>query len=293
MANKIKKVIIPVAGLGTRFLPATKAQPKEMLPIIDKPVIQFLVEEVAEAGIHDVIFVTGRGKRAIEDHFDFAPELETALLSKNKSDVFDNVRAISKLARFSYVRQNEPKGDGDAILCTKHLIGEDESVGVLFGDDVFDGEISPLKQLIDIFAEVDSTVVALDLVPESEVSKYGVVKANKISENLYEIVDIVEKPKKEEAPSNMVICGKYIIKPEVLTILEKLKDSGEDGELRLSAALKEYLKTKKIYGTLIKGKRYDCGSKIGFLKATVDFALKHPEVKEDFKKYLQGVVKEM
>lgn len=289
--EKIQKVIIPVAGLGTRFLPATKAQPKEMLPIIDKPVIQFLVEEAVKSGGKDVIFVTGRGKRAIEDHFDFSPELESALLSNNKNDIFEEVRSISKLARFSYVRQNEPKGDGDAILCARHLVGKDEPVGVIFGDDVVDGGRPALKQIIEAFEKVGEIVVALDVVPKSEVSKFGVVKAKKISNNLYEISDIVEKPKPEDAPSNMVMAGKYIITPEVFLELENLKKLNGKDELRLSHALKNILKTKKIYGVKIDGVRYDCGSKIGFLKATVDFALKHSEVKAEFKKYLKERVK--
>lgn len=282
-----------MAGLGTRFLPATKAQPKEMLPIIDKPVIQFLVEEVAEAGLQNIIFVTGRGKRAIEDHFDFAPELENALLSNNKSDIYEKVRAISSLARFSYVRQKEPKGDGDAILCTRHLVGDNESVAVLFGDDVVDAPISPLKQIVSIFNKTQGSVVALDRVPKSEVSKFGVVKANLVGENLYEIVDIVEKPKAEEAPSDLVIAGKYIITPAVFAELENLKKSNQSGELRLSEALRNVVKKQKIYGTLIEGERYDCGSKLGFLKATVDFALKHEEVKDQFKEYLKGLIKKI
>jgi UTP--glucose-1-phosphate uridylyltransferase len=293
MQNMINKAIIPVAGLGTRFLPATKAQPKEMLPIIDKPVIQFLVEEVAEAGLQNIIFVTGRGKRAIEDHFDFAPELENALLSNNKSDIYEKVRAISSLARFSYVRQKEPKGDGDAILCTRHLVGDNESVAVLFGDDVVDAPISPLKQIVSIFNKTQGSVVALDRVPKSEVSKFGVVKANLVGENLYEIVDIVEKPKAEEAPSDLVIAGKYIITPAVFAELENLKKSNQSGELRLSEALRNVVKKQKIYGTLIEGERYDCGSKLGFLKATVDFALKHEEVKDQFKEYLKGLIKKI
>ncbi len=291
--NKIKKVIIPVAGLGTRFLPATKAQPKEMLPIIDKPVIQFLVEEAAAAGFTDVIFVTGRGKRAIEDHFDFAPEIESALLSNNKSETFEKVRAISKLARFSYVRQNEPKGDGDAILCARHLVAKDEAVGVLFGDDIVEGSISPLEQIASVFRKVNAPVIALDRVSKEEVSKFGVVKVKKVGENLYEIVDLVEKPNVQDAPSDIVVAGKYILTPEVFDELENLKEKSRGGELRLSEALKNILKEKKIYGTLIDGVRYDCGSKLGFLKATVDFALKHDEVKEDFKQYLLDVAKKI
>lgn len=289
----ISKVIIPVAGLGTRFLPATKAQPKEMLPIIDKPIIQYLVEEATKSGILDVVFVTGRGKRAIEDHFDFSPELESALLTKNKNDVFKEVRSISKLARFSYVRQNLPLGDGDAILCAEHLVGKDESVGVLFGDDIVDSKVPCLSQMEDVFNKYGDVVVALDVVPRSEVSQYGVVRAVKISDNIYEIKDIIEKPSQKDAPSDMIIVGKYIITPNVFIELNKLKKESKGGEIRMADALKNLLKEHPIYGLRFDGKRYDCGSKIGFLKATVDFALKHPLLKNDFKKYLVEVAKKI
>ena len=287
----ISKVIIPVAGLGTRFLPATKAQPKEMLPIIDKPVIQYLVEEAAHSGISDVIFVTGRGKRAIEDHFDFSPELESALLLNNKKDAFKEVRSISKLARFSYVRQNSPRGDGDAILCAEHLIGRDEPVGVLFGDDVVDSKVPCLSQMEDVFDKYGDVVLALDTVPRSEVKHYGVVKAVKVSKNVYEIKDIVEKPDPKEAPSNLIIVGKYIITPSVFEELRKLKKDSRGGEVRMADALKNLLKRRPVYGLQFEGTRYDCGNKMGLLKATVDFALKHPSIKKEFRKYLKEVVK--
>lgn len=287
----ISKVIIPVAGLGTRFLPATKAQPKEMLPIIDKPIIQYLVEEAADSGISDVIFVTGRGKRAIEDHFDFSPELESALLSKNKKDIFKEVRSISKLARFSYVRQNSPLGDGDAILCAEHLIGPDEAVGVLFGDDIVDSKVPCLLQMEEVFKKYGDVVLALDTVPRSEVKHYGVVKAVKVSKNVYEIKDIMEKPDPSEAPSNLIIVGKYIITPSVFKELKELKKKSKGKEIRLADALKSLLKKRPVYGLQFEGKRYDCGNKLGFLKATVDFALKHEAVKKEFRKYLKEVVK--
>ena len=281
----IKKVIIPVAGLGTRFLPATKAQPKEMLPIIDKPVIQYLVEEAVKSGITDVIFVTGRGKRAIEDHFDYAPELESSLLQKNKKDVFKNVRAISELANFAYVRQKSPKGDGDALLCANHLINN-EPIAVLFCDDVIDSKTPCLSQMIKIFEKYNDCVIALEEMPRREVKHYGVVKAIKISERIFKIQDIIEKPNSKEAPSNLTIVGKYILIPEVFEELKKIKQI-EKGELKLADALKSLLKKRPIYGYKFDGKRYDCGSKLGYLKATVDFALKHPEVKKGFKKYLK------
>jgi UTP--glucose-1-phosphate uridylyltransferase len=288
----IKKVIIPVAGMGTRFLPATKAQPKEMLPIIDKPIIQYLVEEAVNSNIQDIIFVTGRGKRAIEDHFDFAPELESILSSKNKNEALKEVRNISRLARFTYVRQNLPLGDGDAILCAKHLIGEDEPVGVMFGDDLIDSENPCFLQMQDVFKKNGGIIIALDKVPMKEVSRYGVVATKKISGNLYEILDLVEKPKKEDAPSNLVVVGKYIITPEVFLELQKLKREKdlENDELKLAYAIKNLIGKIPVYGLLFEGKRYDCGSKIGFLKATVEFGLKHREVAKEFKKYLRNRV---
>jgi UTP--glucose-1-phosphate uridylyltransferase len=286
----IKKVIIPVAGLGTRFLPATKAQPKEMLPIIDKPIIQYLVEEAVASGASDVIFITGRGKRAIEDHFDFSPEIESMLLKKNKKDIFEKVRSISKQARFTYVRQSVPRGDGDAVLCATHLIG-DESIGVLFGDDIVDSRIPCLLQMKKIFNRYGDIVIALDEAPRSEVRHYGVVKAVKVSSNLYKIKDIVEKPNPKNTPSNLIIVGKYIITPDVFKELARLK-SKRRGELRIADALKNMIRRGVVvYGLRFKGKRYDCGNKLGFLKATVDFALKHPEVKKGFKSYLKEINK--
>jgi UTP--glucose-1-phosphate uridylyltransferase len=287
MKSSIRKAIIPVAGLGTRFLPATKAQPKEMLPIIDKPIIQYLVEEAVGVGISDVIFVTGRGKRAIEDHFDYAPELESSLIKNNKKDSFKQVRAISDLANFVYVRQKLPKGDGDAILSARHL-ANNEPAAILFGDDIVAGKESCLSQMIKVFEKYGDPVIALDEVPIDQVSQYGVVKAKKISENVFEIEDIVEKPSPGKAPSNLAIVGKYIITPEVFDELSKIKYSNGK-EVRLANALKSYLKKKPIYGLKFKGKRYDCGSKIGFLQATVDFALEHKEIGPAFKKYLKGL----
>ena len=281
----ITKVIIPVAGLGTRFLPATKAQPKEMLPIIDKPVIQYLVEEAVKSGITDVIFVTGRGKRAIEDHFDYSPELESSLLQENKREIFQEIRAISEMANFVYVRQKEPRGDGDAVLCASHLIN-DKPVAVLFGDDIVDNRIPCLSQMIKVFEKYGDVVVALDEVPRQETKHYGVVEAVKISDRIYEIKNIIEKPDPKKAPSNLIIVGKYILTPELFRELKKIKPS-KTKELRIADGLKNLLKKQPIYGYKFEGKRYDCGSKIGYLKATVDFAFKHPEVKKEFRRYLK------
>ncbi len=282
----ITKAIIPVAGLGTRFLPATKAQPKEMLPLIDKPIIQYLVEEAVGSGISDIIFVTGRGKRAIEDHFDYSPELESSLLKKKKKDIFQTVRAISEMAKFVYVRQKMPRGDGDAILCASHLTNN-EPVAVLFGDDIVDSRVPCLGQMIKVFEKYGDCVIALDEVPRKEVKHYGVVKAVKISDKVFEIKDIIEKPDPQKAPSNLIIVGKYIITPELFKEIRKLKPI--KGEIRLADALKNLLKKRPIYGFRFEGKRYDCGNKLGYLKATVDFGLKHPEVKDEFKKYLKNL----
>lgn len=284
----IKKVIIPVAGLGTRFLPATKAQPKEMLPLVDKPVIQYLVEEAVGSGISEVIFVTGRAKRAIEDHFDYCAELESTLLKKGKRAVFQEIRAISDMARFTYVRQKAPRGDGDALLCAGHLT-DGEPAAVLYGDDIVDAKVPCLLQMTKVFEKYRDTVIALDEVPREDVSRYGVVRAIKISDNVYEIKDIVEKPPADKAPSNLIIVGKYILAPEVFGELKKLKPVG--GEIRLADALKNLLKRRPIYGYRFEGTRYDCGNKLGFLQATVEFALRHPEVRNGFKRYLKARIK--
>jgi len=285
--RKIKKAILPVAGFGTRFLPATKAQPKEMLPIVDKPIIQYLVEEAVAAGIEEIIFVTGRGKRAIEDHFDCSFELEHTLVEKNKLNLLGEVYKIAKLAKFTFVRQPRPLGDGDAILKAKHLIG-DESCAVLFGDDIVDSEKPCIGQLIDVFEEYNSPIVALQEVSKEDVSKFGVVDAIKTAERVYKIKDLVEKPAVEEAPSNLIIVGKYIITPDVFNELENLKP-GKTGEIVLADALKTLLFKKAVYGCKFEGRRYDCGSKLGFLEATVEYALKHKELNGKFREYLKGL----
>jgi len=305
--NAIKKVIIPVAGLGTRFLPATKAQPKEMLPIVDKPIIQYLVEEAVASGITEVIFVTGRGKRAIEDHFDYAYELEQVLVKRGKKELIKTIREISNLASFTYVRQKEPKGDGDAILAAAHLVG-DEPCAVLFGDDLIDGKVPCLKQMIKVFERYGDPVIALEEVAKKEVSSYGIVAATSVDNKIYEIKNIVEKPAVKDAPSNLAIVGKYIITKNVFDELRELRSAR--GEIHLSDALKNVLRrqavypvrnnppkpfgrvsagaiSNRVYGYRFDGRRYDCGSKIGFLKAIVDFGLKHKETKKEFRKYLE------
>lgn len=286
--QKITKCIIPVAGMGTRFLPATKAMPKEMLPVIDKPVIQFLAEDAAASGITDITFVTGRSKRAIEDHFDAAPELEAALKAGGKDAALKLVQEISDIARISYVRQRSPKGDGDAILAASHLIGPDESVAIMFGDDIFASETPALKQIIDVYEKYNAPVVALTRVPDDKVSSYGVAAVESVEGNVFKITGFVEKPK-SNAPSNLIAPGKYIVTPDVLQELKRQEAAGVEGELRLANALQEIVKTRPVYGVEIKGTWYDCGSKIGYLKATIDAALRHPEVSGEFKEYLKGV----
>ncbi len=287
--QKIKKAILPVAGFGTRFLPATKAQPKEMLPIVDKPIIQYLVEEAVESGIEEIIFVTGRGKRVIEDHFDYSFELEYNLVEKKKRDLLEEIYKIPKLAKFTYVRQPKPLGDGHALLCARHLVGN-EPVAVLFGDDLVYGNPTCLKQLMNTYDKYGDSVVALTPVSPEEVSRFGVVSSVKLEDRVHQIKDIVEKPAREKAPSNLIIVGKYIITPDVFEELGKMKKpEGNGDEIRLADALKNILKRKPVYGNEFIGKRYDCGSKLGFLEATVDYALRHKEVKDGFKAFLERI----
>ncbi len=286
--KKIKKAILPVAGFGTRFLPATKAQPKEMLPIVDKPIIQYLVEEAVASGIEEIIFVTGRGKRAIEDHFDYSYELEHTLVEKNKMDLLKEIYKLPNLAKYAFVRQPKPLGDGDAILKARHLVGN-EPCAIIFGDDIVDFEKPCLAQLMDVFDKYGDPVIALERVPMDEVSKFGVVDPKKIDDRTYEIKRLVEKPRIEEAPSDLTVVGKYIITPDVFEELSKLKpDKG--GEIRLADALANHINNKKVvYGYEFEGKRFDCGSKMGFLKATVEFALKHKELNTRFRDYLKSL----
>lgn len=287
MIQKVTKAIIPVAGLGTRFLPATKAQPKEMLPIVDKPTVQYLVEEAVAAGVTDIIFVTGRDKRTIEDHFDVAPGLERMLEEKGKPDAAKLVHNISNLARFAYVRQKYPRGDGDAILTAAHLIGN-ESVAVLFGDDLILSKTPALKQLVDVYEKYGKPVVALAEVSDEVVPTKGIVRGDKVADGVLKIRETIEKPKLADAPSNLAVVGKYIITPEIIEALRKVKI--KDGEeLRLAHALDAEGRKGEVYGVKLEGEWLDCGSKIGFLRATVRYGLLHPETKKEFKEFLKDL----
>ncbi|MHC1725172.1 MAG: UTP--glucose-1-phosphate uridylyltransferase [Syntrophobacteraceae bacterium] len=284
--GKIRKAILPVAGFGTRFLPATKAQPKEMLPVVDKPVVQYLVEEAVESGIEEIIFVTGRGKRAIEDHFDISFELEETLVEKSKHDLLESVHKISELAKFSYVRQSMPLGDGHAVLQAAHVVGN-EPVLVLFGDCIYDSLIPAARQLIDTFQECGCSVLGMSRVDMDEVSKFGVIEGSRLDDSTYHITKLIEKPKPGESDSNLVAVGKYIITPEVMTILASMT-CGNSGEIRLIDAFQILLENKRpLYGKLLQGEWLDTGDKFNFLKATIKLGLKHPEVGEKLREYLK------
>lgn len=282
---KIRKAVFPVAGLGTRFLPATKASPKEMLPLIDKPLVQYVVEEAVSSGIEQILFVTGRGKRAIEDHFDIAFELESILRQKGNSEAAKEVRDIAELVSIFYVRQKQALGLGHAILCAREFVG-DEPFAVLLGDDIIDAQTPCLGQLMDVFNRYRGSVLALERVPLEHISSYGCVMADMITDRVFEVTDLVEKPKREEAPSDLAIIGRYVLTPEIFPILEK-QEAGKGGEIQLTDAIKTLSAQQAIYGCRFEGQRYDCGDKLGFLKATVDMALKREEMGSQFEEYLR------
>ncbi|HEY5563201.1 MAG TPA: UTP--glucose-1-phosphate uridylyltransferase GalU [Clostridiaceae bacterium] len=284
---KVKKAIIPAAGLGTRFLPATKAQPKEMLPIVDKPTIQYIIEEAVNSGIEEILIITGRNKRAIEDHFDKSVELENELESHGKEELLSMVRDISNMANLYYIRQKEPKGLGHAIGCARTFVGN-EPFAVMLGDDVVDSKVPCLKQLIDCFDEYKTTILGVQEVPKEEVSKYGIVKGMYIEDRVYKVKDLIEKPKIEEAPSNIAILGRYIITPQIFDILSRTKP-GKGGEIQLTDALKILITNEAMYAYNFEGRRYDVGDKLGFLQATVEFALKRDELKDQFSQYLKSL----
>ncbi len=284
---RVRKAVFPAAGLGTRFLPATKAQPKEMLPIVDKPTIQYVIEEAAASGIQDVIIVTGRGKNAIEDHFDRSLELEQILIQRGKMDLVSEIREISSLVSVSYIRQKEPLGLGHAILVARNLVG-DEPFAVFLGDDIIDSSVPCMGQMMRVFEQVQNAVLAIQEVPRQEVKHYGIIDGVPIRDRIYEIKDMVEKPDPERAPSTLAIIGRYILPPEIFDLLEQTEPD-EGGEIQLTNALRALLRRRPIYGFQFEGKRYDAGNKLGFLKATVEFALKRPDLAEDFAKYLKSL----
>jgi UTP--glucose-1-phosphate uridylyltransferase len=292
MNAKVRKAVFPAAGLGTRFLPATKAQPKEMLPLVDKPLIQYGVEEAIHSGVQNIIIVTGRGKSSIEDHFDVSFELEQLLESKGKTDLLSMVRSISDMIDISYVRQKEALGLGHAVLRAKELVGN-EPFAVVLSDDVIASETPCIRQLLDIYEFFGASVLALMEVPDDSISAYGVVDAEPITHNgndhrLYRIRNMVEKPKRADAPSNLAIIGRYVLTPEIFTCVESI-EPGSGGEIQLTDALKYMLRNRPIYGLKFDGKRYDAGDKLGFLKATVEFALNRHDMGDPFREYLRGL----
>src|SRR3954471_23755566 len=292
MSAKVRKAVFPAAGLGTRFLPATKASPKEMLPLVDKPLIQYGVEEAVQSGLQHIVIVTGRGKSSIEDHFDVSFELEYLLESKKKLDMLAQVRSISDMIDVSYVRQKEALGLGHAVLRAKELVGN-EPFAVVLSDDVIDADIPCMRQLLDVYEYFGASVLALMEVPNESISAYGVVDAEPVAHNgsrdrLYRIRNMVEKPKASEAPSNLAIIGRYVLTPEIFSSIESVQP-GSGGEIQLTDGLRHLLRNRPIYGVKFEGTRYDAGDKLGFLKATVEFALKRYDLGTPFREYLRGM----
>jgi UTP--glucose-1-phosphate uridylyltransferase len=289
-ASSVRKAVFPAAGLGTRFLPATKAQPKEMLPLVDKPIIQYGVEEAVASGISNIILVTGRGKNAIEDHFDVSVELESFLEARGKREQLDEVRKISNLINFAYVRQGEPLGLGHAVLVARELVG-DEAFAVILGDDVIDAEPPAMKQLIRVFERVGGPVLAVERVEPDEVSSYGVIDVaakGDLGDGVYQVRDLVEKPPRDEAPSNMAIIGRYLLTPDIFSSLAATQ-SDSTGEIQLTNGLRHLLKSRPIFACEVKGVRHDTGNKLGYLKAMVYFALRRPDLRDKFADYLSSL----
>jgi UTP--glucose-1-phosphate uridylyltransferase len=288
--SNVRKAVFPAAGLGTRFLPATKAQPKEMLPLVDKPIIQYGVEEAVASGVSNIILVTGRGKNAIEDHFDVSVELETFLEARGKREQLDQVRKISNMINFAYVRQGEPLGLGHAVLVARELVGN-ETFAVILGDDVIDADPPAIKQMTDVFEKVGGPVLAVERVPREDISSYGVIDIDRsvsLGDGIYKVRDLVEKPPISEAPSDLAIIGRYILTPDIFPALSAI---GRDrtGEIQLTNGLRELLKSRPIYACEIKGVRHDTGNKLGFLKAVVYFALRRPDLADKFTDYLLSI----
>jgi UTP--glucose-1-phosphate uridylyltransferase len=282
---KLRKAVIPVAGLGTRFLPATKTVPKELLPIVDIPSIQYVVQEAVDAGIEEIIFVTGRGKDGIEDHFDDAPELEQVLADRGQQEMVKMLRRIAEMTEVVSVRQKKPLGLGHAVLCARDLVGA-EPFAVMLADDLIDSETPCIRQLSDIFERTDESVVALMEVPETEVQQYGIIKGKVLKEGLYQIEATVEKPSAKDAPSRMAIIGRYVLRPEIFSILQKLPP-GKGGEIQLTDGLAQLVRERKVYGCEFLGDRYDIGDKFGFVRATVAYALKRPDLRDKLLEYLK------
>lgn len=288
---KVRKAIIPAAGLGTRFLPATKATPKEMIPIVDKPTIQYIVEEAAAAGIEDILVISGRNKRAIEDHFDKSYELEEELSRKGKNELLEVVENISNMANIHYIRQKEAKGLGHAIYCAKSFIG-DEPFAVLLGDDIVKSETPCIKQLMDVYNQYHTSILGVQKIPLQDVPKYGIINANQIEERVYKVKGLVEKPDIEHAPSNIAILGRYIISPRIFQHLENATP-GKNGEIWLTDALEKLIAQEAMYAFDFEGDRYDVGDRIGFLKATVEFALNREELRGEFSSFLKSTVQRL
>jgi len=281
----ILKAVFPAAGLGTRFLPATKASPKEMLPLVDKPLIQYVVEEAVSSGIEEVVVITGRGKRAIEDHFDVAFELEEDLKAKGKHKLLSEMQRIANLVTFCYIRQKKALGLGHAVLTAKRVVGDD-TFAVLLGDDIIDARVPALKQMMDVYRRYPATILAIQKVPKAQTRHYGIIDAKRIEDGVYLVKDLVEKPSPSEAPSNLAIIGRYILVPEIFSALEQTKP-GKGGEIQLTDGLRLLMRKQPIYAYEFEGVRHDAGDKLGFLKATVEFGLKNGEFGDDFRKYLK------
>lgn len=286
--QKVRKAVFPLAGHGTRFLPMTKSSPKEMLPIIDKPVVQYVVEEAVESGIRQIVMVTGRGKRAIEDHFDISYELEDVLRKKNKLDLLTELQRISSLCEITYIRQKEALGLGHAVLCSELVVGN-EPFAVALGDEILDGPESGLSQLLKAFEELQAPIIGMQRVPRSEVSHYGIVSGMEIKKGLFRIDRLVEKPRIEDAPSEFAIIGRYVLTPDIFELL-KTQKPGVGGEIQLTDSLNSLASKRPVYALEIVGDRFDTGDKLGFLKATVQFALKREDLGEEFRLFLDGIL---
>ena len=287
MPQRVRKAVFPAAGLGTRFLPATKASPKEMLPLVDKPLIQYVVEEAVAAGIESIIIVTGRGKSAIEDHFDISFELEQLLRARGKEAELKETRAISEMARFSYVRQSEALGLGHAIYQARDLVG-DEPFAVMLGDDIVDAETPALRQMLNVYEKYEAPVIGTMQVEGEAISRFGVIDAEEVAEGVFKIKDMVEKPPFDEAPSDLAIIGRYILTPDIFPEIERTTP-GAGGEIQITDAMRALLKKRPFYAVRLQGVRHDAGDKLGFLIATVEFALKHTELSPEFGKYLRSL----